>query len=75
MLHEFLTLNRDAIIDLTCVAAARRPDMAARVDALRNGVEEPGDTAPHDLRIGPGHEPRRVHDVDEQHGCELSLHV
>jgi signal transduction histidine kinase len=38
MLHEFLTLNRDAIIDLTCVAAARRPDMAVRVDALRNGV-------------------------------------
>jgi hypothetical protein len=23
----------------------------------------------------PGHKPRRVHDVDEQHGCELSLHV
>jgi hypothetical protein len=38
MLHEFLTLYRDAIIDLTCVAAARRPDMAIRVDALRNGV-------------------------------------
>ena len=38
MLHEFLTLNRDSLIDLTCLAAARRPDMAARVDALRNGV-------------------------------------
>jgi signal transduction histidine kinase len=38
MLHEFLTLNRDAIIDLTCVAAVKRPEMAVRVDALRNGV-------------------------------------
>ncbi len=38
MLHDFLTLNRNSIIDLTCVAAARRPDMVVRVDALRNGV-------------------------------------
>lgn len=38
MLHEFLTLNRDSIIDLTCATAARRPEMAVRVDALRNGV-------------------------------------
>ncbi len=38
MLHEFLTLNRTSLIDLTCAAAARRPEMAARVEALRNGV-------------------------------------
>ena len=38
MLYEFLTLNHDTIIEMTCAKAGRRPEMAARFDALRHGV-------------------------------------
>src|SRR4029079_6380796 len=44
-------------------------------DAARDRLEEPRDTATHDLRVGARDEPSRVDDVDEQHRCELSLHV
>lgn len=38
MLHEFLTYNRGAIIEITCAKATRRPEMAVRLEALRHGV-------------------------------------
>ena len=44
-------------------------------DAVRHHVEELGDAAPDDLRVEAGGEARRVDDVDEQHGGELSLHL
>ncbi len=50
-------------------------DPAVLLDALRNGLEEPRDTPTNDLRVGARDEARGVDDVDEQHGCELSLHV
>ncbi len=57
------------------VAGELLDDPAVLVDAVRDGFEEPRDAAAHDLRVDPGHEPRRVDDIDEQHRCELSLHV
>ena len=47
---------------------------AVRDDAVRHLVEEPRHPAAHDLRVGVGHELGRRDDVDEQDGCELSLH-
>ena len=50
-------------------------DAAVLRHALRDRLEELVHAAPHDLRIGSGDEPCRVDDVDEQHRCELALHV
>ena len=57
------------------VAGELLDDAAVLHDALRDGLEEPRDAAAHDLRVGARDEPGRVDDVDEQHRCELSLHV
>ena len=50
-------------------------DAAVLRHALRDRLEELVHAASHDLRIGAGDQPCRVDDVDEQHRCELSLHV
>ena len=50
-------------------------DAAVLPHALRDGLEELVYAAPHDLRVGAGDELCRVDDVDEQHRCELALHV
>ena len=43
-------------------------------DTARDGLEELVHAPTRDLRIGAGHEARRVDEVYEQHRCELSLH-
>ena len=50
-------------------------DAAVLRHALRDRLEELVHPAPHHLRVGSGHQPCRVDDVDEQHRCELALHV
>ena len=48
---------------------------AGRAAALGYVPLEEAREAPDDLRVGSGHQPCRVDDVDEQHRCELALHV
>ena len=57
------------------VAGELLDDAAVLDDAVRDRLEEPRDAATYDLRVGARDEPGRVDDVDEQHRCELSLHV
>ena len=57
------------------VAGELLDDPAVLDDALRHRVEESRHAPPNDLGVGSGDDSRRVDDVDEQHCCELSLHV
>jgi hypothetical protein len=50
-------------------------DASVHGDAVRDTVEELRDAPANNLWIGPGHELRRVDDVDEQDGRKLSLYV
>ena len=74
-LRVVLVRLRDAERGHHGVAGELLDDAAVLLDALRDHVEELRHAAPHDLRVGAGDEPCRVDDVDEQHRCELSLHV
>ncbi len=49
-------------------------DAPVQRDAVRDLLEELIHAAAHDLRIPAGDEARGVHQVHEQHCCELALH-
>ncbi len=74
-LRVVLVCLRDAERGHDGVAGELLDDAAVLPDALRDRLEELVHAAPHDLRVGAGDELCRVDDVDEQHRCELALHV
>ena len=56
------------------IAGELLDDPAVRGHAVRDAVEEPLDTSPHDLRVRPCDERGRVDEVDKQDRGELAFH-
>ena len=74
-LRVVLVRLRDAERGHDSVARELLDDTAVLRHALRDRLEELVHAASHDLRIDSGDQPCRIDDVDEQHRCQLALHV
>ena len=57
-----------------CIAGEFLDDAAVRRHAMRDPLEELRHSPACDFRICSGDERRRIDQVDEQNGCQLSLH-
>jgi signal transduction histidine kinase len=75
MLHEFLILNREAIIDATTTKAVHRGSPTLDVGALRNGVPlflaQVAETLRRETADGNAFSPRAIADGATRHGAEL----